>query len=210
MLSRYTRPLAFFRNQYVFFVSTIVLTIIVNQAIIQYDLNEQNEDAKLINIAGRQRMLSQRIAKRVLYTQDVIRTTGTPSVGELDTLTKLISQFENVHFRLLKGEQDGITYENSDTIDSLLQLNTAHLTAMVEACRRLIQHPDVKTVDETASIITEHELKFLMLMERTVATYQKEAELKLDRIKKIELALAAISVIVLLLEILLIFRPMIN
>jgi PAS domain S-box-containing protein len=210
MLSKYTKPLAFFRNQYVFFVSTVVLTIVVNQAIIQYDLNEQNEDARLINVAGRQRMLSQRIAKRVLYTQNMIHTTGVPGIGELDTLQTLVTQFENVHFNLVKGEQDGVSYENSEEIDSLLQRNTPHLAAIVESCRRLIDNPDKATVDSTTAIITRHELNFLMLMEHTVATYQRDAELKLDRIKKIEMTLAGVSISVLLLEILLIFRPMIN
>lgn len=210
MLSKYGRPLAFFRNQYVFFVSTVVLTIVVNQAIIQYDLNEQNEDARLINIAGRQRMLSQRIAKRVLYTQNIIRNSGSAGAAELDTLSKLITQFENVHYQLMRGEHESGTYEKSATIDSLLQKNTPHLTAIVDACRKLLGHPDVQTVDTATAIIAEHELKFLLLMENIVATYQREAEQKLDRIKKIELALAAISIFVLLLEVLFIFRPMIN
>jgi PAS domain S-box-containing protein len=210
MVSKRSSPLAFFRNQYVFFVSTVVLTIVVNQAIIQYDLNEQNEDAKLVNIAGRQRMLSQRIAKRVLYTQNIIHQTGSAGTAELDTLGKLTDQFEKVHFGLLRGEHVGTSYEKSPMIDSLLQQNTQHLTAIVEACRQLLAKPDLVTVDATAAVITEHELKFLLLMERTVATYQLEAEQKLDRIKKIELALAATSIFILLLEVLFIFRPMIN
>jgi PAS domain S-box-containing protein len=210
MLPKYSRPLALFRSQYVFFVTTVVLTIVVNQAIIQYDLNEQNEDARLINVAGRQRMLSQRIAKRVLYSHNIIHNGGTLAVGDLDTLRKLTTQFESVHLRLLKGEQSQRTYVKSASIDSLLELNTPHLNAIVNVCRQFLESPNVKTVDEATAIITEHELKYLLLMERTVATYQREAEQKLDRIKKIELGLASISIFVLLLEILFIFRPMIN
>jgi PAS domain S-box-containing protein len=205
-------PLSVFRNQYVFFITTVVLTIIVNQFIIQYDLNEQNEDARLINLAGRQRMLSQRIAKRVLYTRDFIlaNRASREDHTDLDTLRDLIDQFEKVHFALLKGNDgSGNVYEKSAAIDSLLSANTPRLINIVAASRDLIAHPDEATAKKTVDIIQQNELLFLLTMEETVATYQAEAEAKLGRIKKIELTLAIVSLIIIMLEILFIFRPLI-
>src|SRR5689334_2695256 len=99
-------PLQLFRNQYLLFISSIVVIIIANQAIIQYDLSLQNEDAHLINIAGRQRMLSQRIAKRVLYIRDELQATGKCNSAGLDSLKTFIDSFEKVHFSLLKGSTE--------------------------------------------------------------------------------------------------------
>ena len=39
-----------------------VLLIVLNQALIQFWLYQKRQDARLINVAGRQRMLSQRIS----------------------------------------------------------------------------------------------------------------------------------------------------
>lgn len=205
-------PLAVFRNQYAFFITTVVLTIIINQVIIQYDLNQQNADAKLINIAGRQRMLSQRIAKRVLYTRDELQRTGNVIQEHQDTLKGLLDRFEEVHFMLLHDEQflDGYQYTKSSKIDSLLRSNTAALSAMVSAGRQLLEKPDLATAQHVAQVIETNELSFLMSMEETVMVYQQEAEQKLKRIKNIEMALAGLSVLILLLELIFIFRPMIR
>src|SRR5690242_1740291 len=122
------KPLSIFRNQYVFFITTVIITIIVNQVIIQSDLNQQNQDAQLINVAGRQRMLSQRIAKRVLYTRDILDDKGAATSGALDTLRFLIDEFERIHFSLLEGHNgSGVDYKKSSRIDSLLKANTSHL-----------------------------------------------------------------------------------
>ncbi|RAV99379.1 PAS domain S-box protein [Pseudochryseolinea flava] len=205
-------PLAVFRNQYAFFITTVVLTIIVNQVIIQYDLNQQNADAKLINIAGRQRMLSQRIAKRVLYNRDELQRTGTLAPAHQDTIRNLIEQFEKVHFTLLHEETslESYQYKKSLKIDSLLRANTPHLTAIVTACRAFLDNPTLETAQLAAHTVEQNELTFLMTMEKTVAVYQYEAEQKLNRIKNIELGLGVLSVLILLLELIFIFRPMIR
>lgn len=207
MLSSF-KSLAVFRNQYAFFISTIVLTIVINQAIVQYDLNEQNADARLINVAGRQRMLSQRIAKRVLYTRDVLAGNNAGITSQIDTLAELVYQFESTHFSLLKGEyQPGKFYTKSSAIDSLLTANTQPLHAMADAAKQLINHPDYSTAQRAAEIIAQHELTFLLTMELIVTTYEREAEEKLERIKMIELALAVLTICILVLEVFFLFRP---
>jgi PAS domain S-box-containing protein len=205
------KPLSVFRNQYAFFISTVVLTIIINQAIVQYDLNEQNADARLINVAGRQRMLSQRIAKRVLYTRDGILNRDRNTELDMDTLKNLVTQFETTHFNLLRGEyQPGKFYHKSDKIDSLLSANTSPLTAIIAAARQLIEHPEYQTAQHASDVIAQNELTFLMTMENIVATYELEAEEKLGRIKIIELALAILTISILLLEVIFLFKPMIG
>ena len=78
------------RNQNLVFIATIILTIVIGQVIIQYDLNKQNEDARLINYAGRQRMLSQRISKLTLYIYNEI-SVNQLNTDRLDTLRRLAS-----------------------------------------------------------------------------------------------------------------------
>jgi PAS domain S-box-containing protein len=196
------------RNQYVVFFCTITLTIIGTQYVIQRDLNLQNEDARLINISGRQRMLSQRIAKLVLYIQKDIRD-GKVQQARLDTLKKQVSQWKKVHFGLLQGDKAFLVSDlKSPAIDSLLTHITPLLTAIADAALALAATPDVATASHTVAIIEQHELNFLSLMEETVATYQHEAEKKLKDLKMVALALAAAAIIIVLLELIYIFAPM--
>lgn len=187
------------------------MTIIINQVIIQYDINLQNEDATLINLAGRQRMLSQRIAKRVLYLQDELRYKPELVLANIDTLHRLTEEFAKVHQGLLGGRSSqGLKRINSQTIDELLTKNTPNLEAIVGACRAVVRQPDTNTVDSAMRVIEQHELRFLLTMETTVKTFVAESNAKIQHLKRVELVLAAVAVGLLLLEFGLILQPLIR
>jgi PAS domain S-box-containing protein len=196
------------RNQYVVFFCTITLTIIGTQYVIQRDLNLQNEDARIINTSGRQRMLGQRIAKLVLYIQNDIRE-GQVQQARLDTLKKQVSHWKRVHFGLLRGDREIMVADlKSPVIDSLLNRITPLLTVMADAADALAATANAATAAHSVKIIEQHELTFLNLMEATVATYQHEAEKKLSDLKMVAVGLAAAAIIIVLLELVYIFAPM--
>lgn len=198
------------RTQYIIFIATVIITIVSNQFIIQYDLKQQNEDARLLNISGRQRMLSQRISKLVLYIRQDIAN-GKDIRQRLDTLQELVARFENVHQSLRSGSNEfGISDRRTSRIDTLLTQLTPQLTAMTEACKKLMAQPTNESATSAADVIEANELVFLWNMERTVAAYQEEAEEKLENLKFIELVLAVLSIAILLMEFVFIFLPMIR
>jgi PAS domain S-box-containing protein len=199
------------RNQYVLFLTTIALTILSSQLLIQYDLNKQNEDARLINIAGRQRTLGQRIAKLSLYIDSEFAQQGNVSAARLDTLKVLVDSWETVHNSLRQGNaQFGLSNRRSPAIDSLLSKTTVHLVPIVDVCRALMASPSDGTSKKAIEVIARHELPFLWSMEKVVKTYQQEAEEKLNQMKYVEIALAVSALIILLLEFLYLFRPMVR
>ena len=55
------------RNRYVLALSLIALLIITSQIVIQLTIAWSDDDARVVNVAGRQRMLSQKISC-LLYT----------------------------------------------------------------------------------------------------------------------------------------------
>lgn len=195
------------KRRHIFFIGSVVLTIIVSQAIVQYALQRQNEDALLINEAGRQRMLSQRISKLILYLNDDLIETDTIRAARLDTLAVLINTWQAMHHRLILQNQQ---HNKSKAIELLLRDNTPHLTGIVSAAQNILRDPGEKSVNAAVAEISQHELPFLLLMERTVNQYQQEAEQKLNYFKKIELALSVLAIAILVLEFIYIFLPVLK
>ncbi|HZY81908.1 MAG TPA: PAS domain S-box protein, partial [Cyclobacteriaceae bacterium] len=197
------------KERYSIFIASIILIILATQGVVQYDLDQQNEDARLINVAGRQRMLSQRIAKLILYIENGVDKWGTPNPEwhQLDSLRKTVNELENVHAMLVGRAEAG---EDSPMIDSLLRVSGTYLVEISKTCRDVINNPDSSHVKPAINQIANNEIFFLLTMDRTVNQYQREAEAKLSTIKKIELILAAIALVVIVLEFTFFFLPMLN
>ncbi|MBG7630420.1 MAG: type IV pili methyl-accepting chemotaxis transducer N-terminal domain-containing protein, partial [Bacteroidetes bacterium] len=56
-----------FRRLYIMAFLLIAATIVIAQILIQNHLNSQLNDSRIINIAGRQRMLSQKLVKESMF-----------------------------------------------------------------------------------------------------------------------------------------------
>ena len=54
------------RRLYIIALGAIAISLIASQILIRKHLNDQENDSRLVNVAGRQRMLSQKLNKEVL------------------------------------------------------------------------------------------------------------------------------------------------
>ena len=73
-------------------------TLLADQILVQPDLARLATDAPLINVAGRQRMLSQRLAKSLLLLE---RGEGP---GALDESRRVLDLWESTQRRLFQGD----------------------------------------------------------------------------------------------------------
>ena len=55
------------KRLYIIALSAIAVSVVVSQLIIRKYLNDQQSDSSVINVAGRQRMLSQKLTKQILF-----------------------------------------------------------------------------------------------------------------------------------------------
>jgi two-component system sensor histidine kinase DegS len=83
------------RRLYFFALWTIAVTIMLSQLLIQYNLKQQLSDSKIINISGKQRMLSQRITKEVLILNFLSDSTSKEQVTHLRELLSLWKYNQN-------------------------------------------------------------------------------------------------------------------
>ncbi|MFS4467391.1 ATP-binding protein [Maribacter sp. 2210JD10-5] len=187
--------------RYAIFILTVVVTIILNNIIVQHNIDLQLSDAKVINMAGRQRMLSQRIAKEILLKD------GLSGDESKDELKVLVSEWENTH-NLLKSGDAGI--ENTTQVDSLFQQLEPYYSQILQASETTLKAIETYPSGKAKEYVLNSESHFLKIMDQIVMEYQKSAETKLKKTKNIVLLLSCISILVLLGEFIFIILPFFN
>src|SRR6516225_7392450 len=108
---------------YILALSAIALGSIIGQLVIQYCIGQQQSDAKVVNLAGRQRMLSQRLCKTsILLANPEIYLADDELY--LQDLYEIMELWDKVHQGLKGGMLDlgtKIKVQNSPKIDSMLR-----------------------------------------------------------------------------------------
>lgn len=196
-------------KRYVKTLSIAALILLAGQVGIQFFNQRQYSDAVTINIAGRQRMLSQRLAKVTL----AIQTTKDQSyLRELQTVVDL---WEKSHQGLQFGDAAlGLTGNNSNEVQQMFAEISPVYHTMLAAAKNILQlsqtnknYPASPDFSIFLTQILDHEGVFLQRMDAIVKQYEKEAKDRVNKVAKIQWLLLAINWLVLLLETFLIFYP---
>jgi nitrate/nitrite-specific signal transduction histidine kinase len=191
---------------YVVALSTVALMSLLGQALIQTSLQLQQSDSHVVNIAGRQRMLSQRITKAVMAL--VSSEDPLPRAERKKELQKVIALWEKSHAGLQFGDAGlGLPGSNSVEIMRMFSLIEEPQHAMLAAARKAAGTDDERETAASVRVLLGSEARFLEGMDRIVFQYDAEAHQRVARLSRIELALLFGTLIVLVLEGLFIFRP---
>lgn len=199
---------------YICALSTVALLAILGQIVIQTAIQQQGSDALVINIAGRQRMLSQKISKAAL----IIEYTTDSAVRKAHTeeLRQAVALWESSQQGLQQGNaQQGLPGNNSDAVKNLFSVIEPNYQAMLSAANGLLSVVDKEqsgvnqhsTLDPFVQAILAQEAGFLVGMNQIVSQYQTEAEARVATLRTTELILCGITLTVLLLEGSFVFRP---
>lgn len=193
--------------RYLVALSTIAFLAIVGQLLIQYELHLQVSDARIINIAGRQRMLSQRLTKAALAMERAL-TTAEYNTWQAE-LTEATTLWELSHSGLQNGHEPmGLPGHNSPEIAALFAEIEPHYVAMLEAAVTLQSlPPQAAEFQATVETILSHEPQFLQGMDAIVFQYDREATGRVAVLRNTESFLLVVTFLVLIMEGLFIFRP---
>jgi len=194
-------------RRYIVALSLIALLTIVSQLIVQFLIADQEHDSRIVNIAGRQRMLSQKITKTSFY---IAHADNAETVERYRSqLSEALALWIRSHNGLQNGDLEmGLPGNKSAEIKVLFQkIETNHL-AIVSASDLILSSPgDTATLKNATNAIQQNEPAFLHGMDAIVFLYDKEAKDKVEVARWLELGLMIITLVVLALEALLIFAP---
>lgn len=195
------------RRRYIVALSLIAFMTVAAQVVVQFLIGNKELDTHIVNIAGRQRMLSQTIAKTSAYL------TQPESLVEQsrlkDQLAQSVNQWGRGHRGLLLGDSEmRLPGANSATIRTLFAQIDPPFTAIVDASNAILAAADDATVVAKAvRTIQEHEPAFLKGMNEIVLRYDQEARDKIAFARWLELVLMCATLLVLVLEAGFIFAP---
>lgn len=192
----------------------IASLIVAAYILIRISLYEQTSDSLVINLSGRQRMLSQKLTKEVL----LLVQSETPEMkGKYRELLRVtLTGWSKVHMGLQYGDEGlNLPRNNSQEVQNLfaeiepyyriIKSSADKILALrsVDLERLSIRAPLVNNIVEASSL-------YLEWMDRAVFQYDKEAQGRVDRLKRLETFILTTVLLLLSLEGLLIFRPMVS
>jgi len=194
---------------YVFALSVIALLSLASHFTLNKILREQKGSAAVINVAGRQRMLSQRIAS--LVAQSLLGDDG----ARTDLLVS-IDELENAHHNLLRGDRElHLPPAASDPALQLIYFGGSHpLDAEVEnyvgRARRiaLMAPAKVAVSRDTAVLFRSARVELLKDLNAVVNVHEQESEKQLAFLDKVQTAMLVVVLATLLLEAIGVFLPM--
>lgn len=197
---------------YIIALGTIALSVIISQILVRNHLDNQESDSTVINVAGRQRMLSQKLTKEIVsltVTEDKINRTLLKN-----KIKKTLFLWELSHNSLQKGNDSlGLPKANSLEIKTKFEAINPIFNIIKNASDTIVdklQNNNLISLDNLKPSIlkiTNNEAEFLEKMDAIVNQYDLEADEKVKWLRKLELSLMALTLLILLGEILFIFWP---
>lgn len=183
------------RKAYLWVILITFVLLISNQVFIQYWLFEKADDALVVNIAGRQRMLSQRIGMLSLADQ---QAPGSQS-EELDSTFQLWKQS---HYSFLDAESDFYVGNFSEIQGEFVQLSGS-----IEWVENYLNG---NTKDASPEKLLSVLDVFLARMDGVVKQLENRSEDRLWFISRSEFVLMILTIVVFIIEIFIISRPYIK
>lgn len=198
------------RRLYIFALLTIAVTVILSQILIQYNLNSQLSDSRIINSSGKQRFLSQKLTKEILILNFVTKTED--SNAQINKISKIIEVWKSNHNALEYGNDSlGFPKEKSKEISNLYKSINPNFNAILKVANSFLQNKKMNINDrenqELVHTLIVNSAIFLDKMDKIVGQYDKEALQKVRLQSKTEYGILIFTMVVLLLEFFFIFKP---
>lgn len=196
---------------YIFALSIIATVSIVGQFLIQKHLQNQLSDSRVVNLAGTQRYKSQWIVKMSILLYSDIEHKHFPE--KINTLSNLLEEWKEGHYGLQHGSKKlNLPGDNSERVIAMFKDLEPYFTNVYNSAHHIIEYKK-GTASDTANLqgalktLLDNETIFLQKMDQIVFQYDAEAREKVSTLSHLEYILLFVSILVIVLEIVFVFRP---
>ena len=193
----------------------IALSLVATLSVLAYltmhrVMDAHGSRAGVINVSGRQRMLSQRIA---LYSEYLVSSNSENHASVETQLEALLDRFEKAHVGLSQGNKElgepiapvRDMYFGANHLDDEVQ-------TFIRSVRNLLSTAGQDHEKQNAALVKIRELQELILpkLDQTVKLNQEASDVQVGKLKDFESFILGFTLLLLLVEAFFIFRPMVN
>ncbi|MEM6505915.1 MAG: ATP-binding protein [Planctomycetota bacterium] len=202
-----------YRINYIIALGLIAALVFAMKFQLGSTLSQMSDDSSVINVAGRQRMLSQRIARKAMILA------VTMSQPDAERLHRDLEMWRTSHQGLVTRDAAlGLSGKNSGTVDALFNELTPAYETVCDLSDQLIAYSELPDADQPSKDdlirlskqIGKQADVFLPVMNKIVGAYAEESGSRVAALDRTEAWLSCIILLVLVLEALLLFEPMIR
>ena len=191
---------------YVAALSAVAALSITGQWLVQRSLQQQRGDSTIVNIAGRQRMLSQKLTKAALAWNQA--TDLIEKQNRAAEIHDSVALWQRSHQGLQAGDENHLLLASLSPVvlKQFADLQPG-FEEMVSAAERLLAAENSADQQHQLKILLTREPAFLTAMDAVVFQLDREAQARVARLQKIEWLLLSLTLAVLIGEGFLVFRP---
>ncbi|QDU25751.1 Autoinducer 2 sensor kinase/phosphatase LuxQ [Anatilimnocola aggregata] len=192
---------------YIVALSAVALLSISGQFLVQRALRQQTSDSTIVNIAGRQRMLSQKLTKEALASKQA--STPTERARWHQAMRGTLQLWQQSHQGLQQGDPELHlpAGSNSPVIAAQFARLQPIFDDMVTAAESLLKTSEPAQQTQPLNRLLQREPEFLAAMDAVVFQFDREARARVTRLQRIEWFLLGSTILVLACEGWLVFRP---
>lgn len=202
-----------FRMGYIIALTLVAFFTIGSVFVFYSELLKLQVDGPIINLSGRQRMLSQRLAKlSLMYSSELLGKRDPALIRELhQELSDNLSLFTRTHKGLRFGDKElGLAGKNSDKALKLYSQVDIHFTDLISAISELLKLESKEDINRILNKISASEKLFLPLMNKLVFEYEAASKASIEGVFLLKLFLGLFTLGVLVLEAIFIFEPIVR
>ncbi|KOY85806.1 hypothetical protein AD998_06245 [bacterium 336/3] len=180
---------------YIQFIALVVVLTLINQLIIQYVLQQRTYESRIISLAGKQRMLSQKIVKLAWQKH-------------YEEVLPFLEEWNNIHIGLQQGCSIlGVPKLQNQSIKNMFEELNPIQTKIYWAVKR---SPIPKDTFENKAVLREMDNAFMYSMDKIIWAFEEESKRKQQTLIFLEIALAIISLIIIFAVVFFVIRPAIQ
>lgn len=193
---------------YVLALAVLAVLSLSGLLFIRKTIADHYDDSRVVNVAGRQRMLSQRLTKLAL-----LRAEGIPAADTV-SFDSLLHDWSQTHIQLRNGQlamEKTYMVRKSPTLDRMFAEIEPSFQAIDRGFRQ-INAPGATDANRRAALalILLHELPFVQRMNAIVFQIDTESFERVRTLERIEWLLTIATLLTLVIEGIFIFRPVVN
>ncbi|WP_277480746.1 ATP-binding protein [Catalinimonas alkaloidigena] len=193
--------------------STIAFMILLSNLLIQHKLNQILNDSRVINVAGRQNMLSQRLSNAAIKLRTTLSAQERAEISrEMETTLNLLTRSQNALLSsdpemMVEAKNSSETLKLYENLDSAYHQMVHHGYALHKLNSAAQVYDSTQARYHISSILAQENV-FLSGMDAIVNQYDIESRARVDNLIEVEQTLMIIALGIILLEVIFIFRPL--